>query len=129
MLSVSPTTVAIVDGNNLVTGRALQVLLEGAGYEVRSLAQPVDGDLGELLEGVRLLLLPHTLGPEARGALVSSIAEIPELVGLPIVALTSYGDEAAYGDGLAGYVPWPAGIEALVERIEAALKKGPVGDA
>ena len=75
MLTVSPTTVAIVDGNNPVTGRALQVLLEGAGYEVRSLAQPVDGDLGELLEGVRLLLLPHTLGPEARDALVNSIAD------------------------------------------------------
>lgn len=128
MLTVSPTTVAVVDGNNPVTGRALQVLLEGAGYKVRSLAQPVDGDLGELLEGVRLLLLPHTLGSEDRDALVNSIAEIPALEALPIIALTSYGDEPAHGDGLAGYVPWPAGIEALVERIEAALKKGPVGD-
>ena len=48
MLDVPPT-LAIVDGDP-VTGRALRVLLEGAGYKVRYLAQPFDGHLGKLLE-------------------------------------------------------------------------------
>ena len=118
-------TLAIVDGDG-VTGRALWVLLEGAGYKVRYLAQPFDGHLGELLEDVKLLLLPHTLGSEARDAWVDSIAEIPQLASLPIVALTSYGDEPTHGGahGLAGHVPWPSSIGVLVERIEAVLSNG-----
>ncbi len=127
MLAVPPT-LAIVDGDP-VAGRALKALLEGAGYKVRSLAHPFKGHPGQLLEGVRLLLLPPTLGSEARAALVGSIAEIPEQIALPIIALTSSScsDEAAHSaDGLlAGYLlPWPSRIEALVERIEAALRDG-----
>ena len=124
MLAVPPT-LAIVDGDP-VAGRALKALLEGAGYKVRSLAHPFKGHPGQLLEGVRLLLLPPTLGSEARAALVGSIAEIPEQIALPIIALTtSCSDEAAHSaDGPAGYLPWPSRIEALVERIEAALRDG-----
>ena len=124
MLDVPPT-LAIVDGDP-VTARALRVLLEGAGYKVRYLAQPFDGHLGNLLEDVNLLLLPHTLGPKARDAWVGSIAEIPELVALPIVALTPYGDEPTHGGahGLAGHVPWPSSIGVLVQRIEAVLSDG-----
>ena len=122
MLAVLPT-LAIVDCDP-VAGRALKQLLEGARYNVRSLDHPFDGHLGELLEGVRLLLLPRTLSTEARAALLDSIARIPELATLPILALTSYGEAAPHGaDGLAGYVPWPSGIAALVGHIEAALSK------
>jgi DNA-binding response OmpR family regulator len=124
MLDVPPT-LAIVDGDP-VTGRALRVLLEGAGYKVHYMAQPIDGHLRELLEDAELLLLPHTLGPKARDAWVDSIAEIPELASLPIVALTSYGDEPTHGGahGLAGHVPWPSSIGVLMEHIEAVLSDG-----
>ena len=121
MLAV-PHTLAIADGDHPVVGRALQVLLEGAGYKVRSLAHPLDGNLGQLLEGVHLLLLPPSLSSKARGALLDSIAETPELAALPIVALTPHGAEAAHGaGGLVGDLPWPSRIEALVEHIQAVL--------
>ena len=96
------------------------MLLEGAGYNVRTLAHPFDGHLGQLLEGVQLLLLPRTFGPEAMSAWVDRIAEIPELDALLILALTSYGDAAPRIDGLAAYVPWPSRIAALLEHIVAA---------
>ena len=122
MLAVPPP-LAIVDGDP-VAGRALKALLQGAGYKVRSLAHPFKRHPGQLLEGVRLLLLPRTLSTEARAALLDSIAQIPELATLPILALTSYGEAAPHeADGLAGYVPWPSGIAALVEHIQAALSK------
>jgi hypothetical protein len=75
---------------------------------------------------IKLLLLPHTLGPKAREAWVERIAEIPELASLPGVALTSYGDEPTHGGahGLAGHLPWPSSIGVLVERIEAVLSNG-----
>jgi len=116
----APSTLAIVDGNPVVA-RALKLLLQGAGYDVRSLEYPFEGDLGELLGDARLLLLPPTLGAEVREALVGEIKARPALASLPIVALVSALDEAPQSDGLAAYVPWPCRLEALTRHIEATL--------
>ena len=122
----APSTLAIVDGNPVVA-RALKLLLQGAGYDVRSLEYPFEGDLGELLGGVRLLLLPPTLGAEVREALVGDIKAVPALAALPILALMASFDEAPQRDGLAGYIPWPCGIEELARRIGGALTPGETG--
>lgn len=124
MLMAAPATLTVVDGNPVV-GRALAVLLERAGYEVRSLAHPFDGHPGEVLEETELLLLPPTLGREAREGLVNNLKGVPALARLPVVALMAAGDEAPLQDGVAAYVSWPSRIEALVEHIEAALGFGP----
>jgi hypothetical protein len=116
----APTTLALVDGDPIV-GRALKVLLQGAGYNVRSLRYPFEGDPGELLGGARLLLLPPALTSEVREALVADIKAIPALASLPMVALMGALDEAPQSDGLATYVPWPCRTEALTRHIEVAL--------
>ena len=117
---IAPTTLALVDGDP-VAGRALKVLLQGAGYNVRSLGHPFDGDLGGLLGGARLLLLPPARTSEAREALVGEIKASPALASLPIVALMGALDETPQSDGLAAYVPWPCRLEALTRHIEATL--------
>jgi CheY-like chemotaxis protein len=124
----APSTLAIVDGNPVVA-RALKLLLQGAGYDVRSLEYPFEGDLGEELGGVRLLLLPPTLSAEVREALVGDIKAVPALAALPILALMASFDEAPQRDGLAGYIPWPCGIEELARRIGGALTPGETGAA
>ncbi len=117
-----PTTLAIVEGHPAV-GQALTLLLEGAGYKIRSLAYPFDGHPQELLEGVQLLLLPPTFSSEDRAKLLGDIEAIPALAKLPIVALMADSDGAAAPRSarLANYVPWPVRIAVLVEHIEAAL--------
>jgi hypothetical protein len=119
----APTTLALVDGDPVV-GRALKVLLQGAGYNVRSLGYPFGGDLGALLGGARLLLLPPSLTSEAREALLGDIKVITALASLPTVALMGALDKASQSDVLSAYVPWPCRIEALVQQIEAALGEG-----
>jgi hypothetical protein len=116
----APTTLAVVDGNP-VAARALKLLLEGAGYEIRSLTYPFNGNLGEALAGAGLLLLPPALGADASATLLASIGAIPALVTLPVVALVAPGDEPPRSAGLAGHLPWPCRIEVLVRHIEAVF--------
>ena len=116
----SPTVVTILGGDPSIVD-ALGLLLQGVGYDVRFLTYPVNGNLGELLSGVRLVLLGPTLDP---GEWVSSLGVIkgtPGLAALPVVALVSDLDEAPRGDGLAAYVPWPCRTSELIEQIEAIL--------
>ena len=102
----APTTMTILGGDPS-TGGALSLLLQGAGYDVRLLTHPLDGDLDELLSGVRLVLLGPTPDAGERAASLSAIKGTPGLSALPVVALMTGLDEAPQGDGLAASVPWP----------------------
>ena len=116
----APTGVTILGGDPSIVG-ALGLLLQGVGYDVRFLTHPVNGDLGELLGGVRLVLLAPTLNPGEQAASLSVIKGTPGLTELSIVALVSDLDEALQGDRLAAYVPWPCRTSELIEQIEAVL--------
>ncbi len=116
----APTTITILGGDPS-TVSALGLLLEGVGYDVRLMAHPVDGDLGELLSGVRLVLLGPTPDAGERAASLSAIKGTPGLAELPVVALITGLDEVPQGDGLAAYVPWPCRTSELIEQIEAVL--------
>jgi hypothetical protein len=116
----TPTTVTILGGDPSIVG-ALGLLLQGVGYDVRFLTHPVNGNLGELLSGVRLVLLGPTPDPGERANSLSVIKRTPSLAALPVVALISDLEEAPQGDGLAAYVPWPCRTSELVEQIEAVL--------
>ncbi len=50
------TTIAFL-GTDTVVSRALSLLLQGAGYEIRMLEAPPTGLPEELMEGVDLLLI------------------------------------------------------------------------
>jgi hypothetical protein len=116
----TPTTVSILGGDPSIVG-ALGLLLQGVGYEVRLLTHPVNGDLGKLLDGARLVLLGPTPDPGEWAASLCVIKGTPGLTALPVVALVSDLDEAPQGDGMAAYVPWPCRTSELVEQIEAVL--------
>jgi hypothetical protein len=124
----SVTNLAIVGGDPSI-GRALKLLLRGIGYDVRFLLHTVDEHLGELLDGVHLVLLAPALDPGAREALLSGIRSTPGLAGLPVVALVPDLDEAPRGDGLVAYIPWPCRTLELSREIEDVLSRDASGAA
>ncbi len=111
------TTVAILGGDPLV-GRALELLLEGAGYEVRLLAELDATGVEDLLHGVDVLILDRGLSDGRREDFMGSLASTLETATIPVLSL-SPGPEgnAAEEDRV---VPWPCKIEDLVREIEAA---------
>ena len=86
MLPETRTTVAILGGNPLV-GRALELLLESAGYKVRLLEEPEAFEDPDLLAGVDVLLLGRFLLPRPyRFGVSSAVCFLGELES-PEVAL------------------------------------------
>jgi hypothetical protein len=114
----TPVTVAIL-GDNSVVDRALEVLLESTGYDVRPIKAPVEGDPGELLRDVRLLLVAPTLDPESRESFLAHTNDAPAAASIPVLTLSTApgGELFERGD----HVHWPCHIEDLSKEIEAAL--------
>ncbi|MDP9486734.1 MAG: hypothetical protein M3Q49_13290 [Actinomycetota bacterium] len=115
-MGITPTTVAILGGNS-VSGRALELLLRGVGYETRFIDDPDAVDPGELLEGIHLLLV--TAAPNA-GAWGSFLASVRDTADLPVLTLSTALGETL-GDGAGSVVPWPCRVQDLKGEIEAAL--------
>jgi hypothetical protein len=122
LMPESVTNLAVLGGDPSI-GRALELLLGGVGYDVCFLPHTVGEDLGELLDGVHLVLLAPALGPDAREALLSGVRRTPNLATLPVAALMSDLDEAPRGDGLAAYIPWPCRTAELSREIEDVLSR------
>ena len=99
-----------------MAGRALEVLLQGVGYDTRLIEDPPERPPEQLLEGVRLLLLAPTLSAESREALLADMGGAP---GIPVLTLST-GLKEALGDGRA-LIPWPCRLEDLTKKIEATL--------
>jgi hypothetical protein len=118
----SVTNLAILGGDPSI-GRALKLLLRGIGYDVRFLPHTVDEELGELLDGVHLVVLAPALEPRARETLLGGIRSTPGLTTLPVVALMPDLDEAPRGDGLAACIPWPCRTVELSREIEDVLSR------
>ena len=110
---------AILSDNPLV-GRALELLLESAGYEVHLLEAPVALEAEGSLEGVDVVLLGRGLGDGRREDLLSALASTLETATIPILSFSPHPKGArAEEDRL---VPWPCRIEDLAREIEAALE-------
>ncbi len=118
MLPETRTTVAILGGNPLV-GRALELLLGSAGYEVRLLEEPGAFEDRDLLAGVDVLLLGRGVSDERREKFLGAMASTLETATIPVLAL-SPGPEGALAaeDRL---VPWPGRVEDLAREIDAVL--------
>jgi len=115
-----PITVAILGGDR-VAGQALELLLQGVGCDARFVADPVAEGAGEWLERVQVLLLPPTLRPECREAMLAGLMSgAPGTSGVPIIELV---DAPREGTGSFGrYVLlWPSRVEELMQCIEAAV--------
>ncbi len=115
-------TVAVIGGNSIV-GRALELLLRGAGYNVRLLGQPADGELGALLEGANLLLLAPMLDAATSRKIMDEIRNVAALAELPVLALVTAPSEDPLEGGRASQVPWPCRTAELAREIEAALSR------
>ena len=118
-----PITVAILGGDR-VAGQALELLLQGVGCDVRFVADPVAQGAGEWLDRVQVLLLPPTLRPESREAVLAGLSGPAGTSGVPIIELV---DAPREGSGSYGrYVLlWPSRVEELMQAIEAAVADQP----
>jgi hypothetical protein len=117
------TTIAIL-GTNTVVGSALCALLEGSGYRTRRIDACPTVVVDELLEGAHLLLLAPRVDEGVREAFVGAMGKsAAQKADMPVIALsTTTATEEDLPEKEAVYsVPWPCGVKALVERIEAAL--------
>ncbi len=86
MLPESRNTVAILSGDPLI-GRALELLLRGAGYEVRLLEEPDATRVEDLLGGVDVLLLDRGLSNGRREGFMGALATTLETATIPVLSL------------------------------------------
>jgi hypothetical protein len=106
-----------------VAGRALEVLLQGVGYDTRLIEDPPERPAEQLLEGARLLLLAPTLSTETRETPLAEMGSTLDAAKIPVLTLSTTLKEAP-GDGPV-FVPWPCRLEDLTKKIEAALLRVP----
>ncbi len=117
------TLVLVVDDEPQIL-RALQTSLRGAGYEVETAAT---GEQALTLAAVRppdAVILDLVL-PDARGTDVAK--ELRAWTSVPIIILSVVGDEdekvAALDAGADDYVTKPFGLDELLARLRAALRR------
>ncbi len=113
------TTVAIF-GRDRVVGQALELLLRGANYDARFLGEPVTDRLGELLEGMQLLLLGPTLSAERRESLLDGLQAEPGTANIPVLELITPLEGSRNGHH-GRRVMWPCKTEELVSHIGEML--------
>ena len=114
------TTVVGIIGDDPLICRILGLLLEGAGYEARTLDEAaVLEDPSVALAGVDLVLFLPLLGDVRKGELLGVVKGGPSTADLPVLSLST--DMKAQLDERSDSVsPWPWSTEALVRAIEQA---------
>ena len=104
-------------GDDPLTSRALGLLLEGAGYEVRVLDEDAVLEHPSVsLAGVDLVLCTPLLGEQRKDELLGAIKGSPETAAVPVLWLSTKLNEQT--DSV---LPWPWSTETLVRAIERAL--------
>jgi hypothetical protein len=131
-LAILPASaeVVILSGSVLV-GRALELLLRGADYDVRFLGEPsLDRlELGEsgLLDGVRLLILAPEASPRCHEAVLALIGARTVEARIEVLELGDDRQDDDRQEALVGpweVLPWPCRTEDLKRRVMAALLDG-----
>jgi hypothetical protein len=117
-MALDQPEVAIYNGDSVVR-KAVEVLLQAAGYHTRSLRETKAGDLAELLADSRLLLVAPELSAGRRRILVDSLSSLSALAEIAILELVPEGEEPNLRG--AGVVPWPCSMEQLRRAIDAAV--------
>ena len=115
------TTVVGIIGNDPLISRTLGLLLEGAGYEARSLDEAaVFEDPSVALAGVDLVLFLPLLGDERKGELLGVVKGAPTTADVPVISLST-DMKAELDERTDSVLPWPWSTEALVRAIEQVV--------
>ena len=114
------TTVVGIIGDDPLVCRILGLLLEGAGYEARTLDEAtVLEDPSVTLAGVDLMLFLPLLGDERKGELLGVVKGDPATADLPALSLST-DMKVQLDERSDSVLPWPWSTEALVRAIEQA---------
>jgi hypothetical protein len=108
--------VAILGGDSVV-GRALEVLLQGLGYDTRLIEEYDAGTPEDLLEDTQLLLTTPTVSDESRERFVEGMRSTPGTAAIPVLTLSTVPTNDLADQ--AGIVLWPCRLEDLNRAIEA----------
>jgi hypothetical protein len=119
MATAARVKVVIVGGDPVI-GRALEVLLQAAGYHTWFLSEPVVGKLEELLADSQLLLVAPALRTERRKALLNIVSGPSAPVKIPVLELLLPDEGEEHIQGQRG-VLWPCSMEELKRAINAVL--------
>jgi hypothetical protein len=123
------TTVVGIIGNEPLVSRTLGLLLEGAGYEARTLDEAtVLEDPSVALAGVDLVLFLPLLGDERKGELLGVVKGDPATADLPALSLST-DMQAQLDERSDSVLPWPWSTQALVQAIEQAAHARGGGEA
>ena len=114
------TTIALL-GTDTMVGRALSLLLQGEGYEIRMAEAPQAGTPDDLMEGVDLLLIPPDLVQRRFEESLAALRGKRERLGVPVLSLSSAVKEGLLHEEQVRVVPWPINMEELAREIEGAL--------
>jgi CheY-like chemotaxis protein len=115
------TTVVGIIGDDPLVSRILGLLLEGAGYEARTLDEAaILEDPSVALEGVDLVLFLPSLGDERKGEFLGVVKDDPATADLPALSLST-DMKAQLDERSDSVLPWPWSTEALVRAIEQAV--------
>lgn len=119
--------VVLVFGGDATVGRALEVLLKSADYDVRFLGESISSESG-VLGRAQLVILAPGLSTEAREHILTQLGSRTEEAKLPVLELvTNDQDDTTYQEEQAGtgwFLPWPCRTEELRQQVKAALLKG-----
>jgi two-component system KDP operon response regulator KdpE len=118
------TKVLVVDDEPQIL-RALRTSLRGAGYEVET-AETAEQALTQLAVSPPDAVILDLVLPDGRGTDIAR--ELRTWSNVPIIVLSVIGDEsekvAALDAGADDYVTKPFGIDELLARLRAALRRG-----
>jgi hypothetical protein len=123
------TTVVGIIGDDPLISQILGLLLEGAGYEARTLDEAaVLEDPSVTLAGIDLVLFMPLLGDVREGELVGVMKGDQATAAVPILNLSTEL-KAELDEGSDSVLPWPWSTQALVLAIERAVHAPDGGEA
>src|SRR3954469_828167 len=124
MDTVENSRVLVVDDEPQIT-RVLKTVLSSQGYDVRTAAEG-ESALANFKEWSPELVITDLYMPHMDG--VELCRRIRELSSVPIIVLSVKGEERskveALDSGADDYVTKPFGIDELMARVRAALRRG-----
>jgi two-component system KDP operon response regulator KdpE len=127
---MSGQRVLVVDDEPQIL-RGLQTMLRGAGYDVATAATAADALAAAAAHPPEAVILDLIL-PDGRGTDVAR--ELRKWTDAPVIVLSAVGEEkekvAALDAGADDYVTKPFGVDELLARLRAALRRsGPANDS